>query len=336
MEDFFRALSTDNSGGTRIDNNGHKTAGVFRQGWSKLRRFWLVTARRGYVRRHLALREGQCNRCGLCCRILFRCPYFDGTGCKIHGNHFSQCKAFPIDKRDIDLIRQMGGECGFSFKEAPMKTAPFTRYGLRPVLAASGLSAAAAAGAAFLVGWWALLFLLPAAFVLYFFRDPERHSDDDSPNVVLAPADGTIVGIREVEMPLGGGKAVMIDIFLSILNVHMNRAPVAGTVAETKYQKGKFLNALRGVAGEVNENNLVVIESPSGVRFALKQIAGVIARRIVCSVAPGDTIAAGERVGMIKFGSRTQVFIPADTGFEVCAEVGGHVRAGKTVLGHLG
>ncbi len=335
MEDFSRALPMNNSGGIRIDNNRQKTAGVFKQGWSKLRRFWLVTARKGYVRRQLALREGQCNRCGLCCQILFRCPYFDGVGCKIHGKHFSQCKAFPIDTRDIELIRQMGGECGFSFKEATVKTMPFTRYGLKPVLTTSGLSAAAAAGAAFLIGWWALLFLLPAAFVLYFFRDPERHSDDNSPNVVLAPADGKIVGIREVEMPLGGGKAVMIDIFLSILDVHMNRAPIAGTVAATKYQKGKFLNALRGAAGEVNENNIVVIKSPSGLTFMLKQIAGVIARRIVCSVAPGDTIAAGERVGMIKFGSRTQVFIPAEVGFKVCAEVGGRVHAGKTVLGYL-
>ena len=300
-----------------------------------MRRFWLVTARAGYVRKNLELREGECRQCGRCCAIAFRCPQYTGDSCAIHGSHYRQCIAFPIDRRDTELIRRLGGECAYSFKSGIPRAFPVSTHGLSPVLvSALACGVAAALGAPF-VGWWVLLFVLGPAFVVFFFRDPERFGDQNGPDVLLAPADGRVVAIREAPMPISGEPAVMVDIFLSILNVHINRAPAAGEVVALHYERGKFLNALKDKAGRENESNTLAIACDSGRRVEVKQISGAIARRIVCTAAEGRRVVAGERFGMIRFGSRTQLFAPADSGFEPAVGLGDAVRAGRTVMGRF-
>lgn len=312
-----------------------KAPAFFAQAWSKLRRFWLVAARPGYVRKSLELREGECRQCGYCCSIAFRCPQYTGDSCAIHGRHYRQCKAFPIDRRDAELIRRLGGECGYSFKSGVPRALPISPHGLSLILASMLVCGVAGVLSAPFIGWWALLFALPAAFVVFFFRDPERFGEESGPDVLLAPADGTVVAIREAPMPISGEPAVMMDIFLSILNVHVNRAPAGGEVVACAYERGKFLNALRGKAGQENENNTLAIACDSGRRVEVKQISGAIARRIVCTVAEGRRVEAGERFGMIRFGSRTQLFAPADSGFEPAVGVGDAVRAGRTLMGRF-
>ncbi len=184
-----------------------------------------------------------------------------------------------------------------------------------------------------LAGWYALLCATPAVFTLYFFRDPERTADEADAKAVLSPADGKVVAVVEEELP-DGRRGTTIDIFLSIFDVHLNRAPVAGTVTATRYKKGSFLNALRAEAGEANESNAITLSTAYG-EIEVKQIAGVIARRIVCAVREGQTLGAGERLGMIRFGSRTKLFVPAESGFEPSVCAGERVLAGKSVLGHV-
>jgi phosphatidylserine decarboxylase len=168
-----------------------------------------------------------------------------------------------------------------------------------------------------------LLGIVATAFLVFFFRDPERKAPDD-PNAVVAPADGTVLSV--VETPGGGSQ---IDIFLSVFNVHVNRAPVGGRVKSSEYHPGKFLVASRENAGTQNERQDVAIESSMGlIHYA--QIAGTIARRIVCSVHVGDSLNTGQRVGMIRFGSRMQVVLPL--GVAPTAHVGDKVRAGETVI----
>jgi phosphatidylserine decarboxylase len=213
---------------------------------------------------------------------------------------------------------------------------PIAAYGLRVAGVSFAASVAATIAASLVWGVWGLVFITPGFFVLFFFRDPERHPDDDCSFAVLAPADGKVVTIGEAKMPGSGEQATVVDIFLSVMNVHINRAPVAGVIVETKHTPGKFLNALRAEAGDVNENNLIRIRLDDGREIAIRQIAGVIARRIVCGVRPGDKVAAGERIGMIMFGSRTQLLLPAGIHFGPRVAIGQSVRAGKTVLGHMG
>jgi phosphatidylserine decarboxylase len=181
------------------------------------------------------------------------------------------------------------------------------------------------------VGWkggsavW-MLGLLVAVFLVFFFRDPDRQPPND-PNVVVAPADGTVLSVVAAA---GGG--TQIDIFLSVFNVHVNRAPVGGKVTSAEYHPGKFLVANRDDAGTQNERQDVTIESKMGlVRYA--QIAGILARRIVCSVRPGDRLQIGQRVGMIRFGSRMQVILPP--GVTPSVKVRDKVRAGETVIARL-
>ena len=167
---------------------------------------------------------------------------------------------------------------------------PITPYGLSTALVFAGVFFALAVVAAALAWPYGLVFLLPALFVFYFFRDPERAPDDAGPNAIVSPADGKVVDIRGAEMPVLGGKATLVDIFLSVFDVHVNRAPLAGRVTDTLYRKGQFLNAMRGVAADVNESNLILIENERGKVVAVKQISGVIARRIVCGVGKGDEV----------------------------------------------
>jgi phosphatidylserine decarboxylase len=169
------------------------------------------------------------------------------------------------------------------------------------------------------------LFLL-AVFCLYFFRDPERTIPDGP--VAVSPADGKVVGV------IGdGAECTRISIFLNIFDVHVNRAPIAGKITNIEYTKGQFLVASREIASSQNERNTFTIASttagaPTCVRFA--QIAGLIARRIVCYKKPGDTVAKGERVGLIKFGSRVDVFLGPE--WEIQVQPGQRVAGGSSIL----
>jgi phosphatidylserine decarboxylase len=165
---------------------------------------------------------------------------------------------------------------------------------------------------------------------LGFFRDPERQAPALAA-AVLAPADGRVTLVDEVDDPFVG-PAVRIAIFLSPLDVHVNRAPIAGLVVDTAYTRGRFLAAYRPEAGEANERLTLHLQGDSA-RVTVKQIAGVVARRIVCRVAAGDKLEAGERFGLIRFGSRTDCIVPRATILRV--RVGDRVKGGQTVLGVL-
>jgi len=186
------------------------------------------------------------------------------------------------------------------------------------------LALGAAGGvASWLAGpWYGVPLYLLAAFCLYFFRDPERVIPEGA--VAVSPADGKVVAVR-AESPI----LTRISVFLNVFDVHVNRAPVAGRIKEVLYKKGAFQVASREKASTGNEQNLIVIESPHG-DVAFRQIAGLIARRIVCYKKPGDRVAAGERVGMIKFGSRVDVLLGPE--WEIAVQRGARVRAGSTVL----
>jgi phosphatidylserine decarboxylase len=192
-----------------------------------------------------------------------------------------------------------------------------------PAAVAAGLAVAGRRGLALPWG-------LAAAASAVFFRDPERFAPA-TPGAVLAPADGRVMGVEETADPFVG-PATRVSIFLSPLDVHVNRAPIAGLVVDTVYAAGRFLPAYDPDAGELNERCTVRLQG-EGARVTVVQIAGVAARRIVCRVAPGDKLAAGERFGMIRFGSRTDCYVPR--GAEVRVSPGDRVRAGETIIAVL-
>jgi phosphatidylserine decarboxylase len=175
--------------------------------------------------------------------------------------------------------------------------------------------------------WWAAVLVVLGLFVLYFFRDPERQIPSD-PEAVVSPADGRVVEI--VNEPNGSRPGKRVSIFLSIFDVHVNRAPVAGRISRLEYKPGRFMAAWEGKASAENEQNLIAIQTPRG-EMTFKQIAGWIARRIIFWKRQGDEVAAGERVGMIRFGSRVDVWLPE--GAEVLVRRGQKVAGGSTVLG---
>jgi phosphatidylserine decarboxylase len=174
----------------------------------------------------------------------------------------------------------------------------------------------------YLTSWyWALPCYILAAFCLYFFRDPNRAIP--SGPVAVSPADGKVVVVK----PENGGQR--ISIFLNVFDVHVNRTPIPGRVVDVKYQEGQFLVASKEAASHSNEQNTITVEGPLG-RIVFKQIAGLIARRIICYKKPGDTVAAGERVGLIKFGSRVDVQLGPE--WEIVVRVGERVSAGSSVI----
>jgi len=179
--------------------------------------------------------------------------------------------------------------------------------------------------AAWLADWTYLAAVLGALllFMLNFFRDPERETPAD-PGLFIAPADGKVV--RAEATPDG----VFVDIFMNVFDVHVNRAPMAGRITHMQYTPGRFVNAAAGHAGEVNERNRIEMETDDGHRIAFTQIAGLVARRIVSFVAVGERVRAGQRIGMIRFGSRVNCELPPD--FALAVGVGDRVRAGETVL----
>src|SRR6202162_2864968 len=188
--------------------------------------------------------------------------------------------------------------------------------------------------AAVLVGWfaqpaWAVLPLLLALFFLWFFRDPER-AIPDANGALVSPGDGKVTDVSFVIV--GGDKQARISIFLSVFDVHVNRSPIAGVVRDVRYQRGKFLNAMNQASAEQNEQNIVRVEG-DGQMVVFKQIAGLLARRIVFTPKVGDRLERGQRVGLIKFGSRVDVLFDADSVVQV--KVGDRVRGGASVLAYL-
>lgn len=188
--------------------------------------------------------------------------------------------------------------------------------------------------AAVFVGWftqpaWAVLPILLAAFFLWFFRDPER----DIPGVagaVVSPGDGKVTDVSVVST--SAGKQIRISIFLSVFDVHVNRSPIAGAVREIRYQRGKYLNAMNAASAEQNEQNIVRVEGEGQV-VTFKQIAGLLARRIVFHPKVGDRLERGQRVGLIKFGSRVDVQF--DSAAVVQVKVGDRVKGGASILALL-
>ncbi len=182
------------------------------------------------------------------------------------------------------------------------------------------------------VGYWyvALPFVLLAAFMAFFFRDPKRSPPVD-PDVIVAPADGRVTRVSPLE-PGRANSSTLISIFLSPLDVHINRAPIAGKIIDVSYTKGKFLIATDEKASLVNEQNALTIEG-SKITIVCKQIAGILARRIVCWKHKGEVVALGERFGLIKFSSRTDVILPEAV--EVLVAPGMHVKGGTTIIGRL-
>jgi phosphatidylserine decarboxylase len=207
---------------------------------------------------------------------------------------------------------------------------------LRIPVAAEGwpfiLPPAAAACIMAWMGWWAAAAVFGAAALalLGFFRDPER-TPPGVPGGVLAPADGRVMAIVELADPWVG-QAVRISIFLSPLDVHVNRAPIGGLVKNVEYVAGRFLAAYRPEASSLNERCTVSVEREQ-TRVAVRQISGVLARRIVCRARPWDTLRAGERYGLIRFGSRTDLVVPRGT--QVRVQVGDRVKGGESVMGVL-
>jgi phosphatidylserine decarboxylase len=189
--------------------------------------------------------------------------------------------------------------------------------------------------------WWPLaIVVLPVLIWLFaFFRDPERVVPADQ-HVMVSPADGKVSDI--VELPnyeLLGGPCIRVGIFLSVFNVHINRAPCDGKVADVIYKRGKFINAMsHGQASEQNESNTVVLSEPAGERrvAVVKQIVGLIARRIVFSAQQGDVLTRGQRIGMIKFGSRTELYIPKWLEPTIQVSIGQTVRGAADVIAVLG
>jgi len=188
--------------------------------------------------------------------------------------------------------------------------------------------------AAILLGWlaspvWAVLPILLAAFFLWFFRDPERAIPQEA-GAVVSPGDGKVTDVSPVVV--GGEKQTRISIFLSVFNVHVNRSPIAGVVRDVRYQRGKYLNAMNQASAELNEQNIVTVEG-DGQTVVFKQIAGLLARRIVFNPKVGDTLQRGQRVGLIKFGSRVDVLFDASA--RVNVKIGDTVQGGASVLAYL-
>jgi len=212
----------------------------------------------------------------------------------------------------------------------------WTAYGWRELTVLLVL-AAAGAGLSF---WGSVYYLIPvflgvAGFGLYFFRDPYREAPPGEEKI-LAPADGRVVEITEVEeRQFLGERSVKVGIFLSLFDVHVNRSPCAGEVEYLRYEQGGFLNALNRRASQHNENNSIGIAdgAAGGHKVLVRQIAGRVARRIVCDCEVGQQVERGEKIGMIKFGSRTELYVPLSQLARLGVGLGSKLRAGESVIG---
>ncbi len=210
---------------------------------------------------------------------------------------------------------------------------PLTKYGLREILVGSAVFAVGCSVAGWLYWPAALAVGLLWAAYLAFFRDPERRIPE-ARDSLLSPADGTVYDICEVDPPgeFLGDPALRIGIFMSVLNCHVNRSPAEGKVRYVQYFPGSFLDARNPDASTRNEHNLFGLETEGGRRLMVNQISGAVARRIVCDLKPGNLLKAGQRVGMVKFGSRVELFVPESDKVDVDVQPGDRVKAGLSVL----
>ncbi len=281
--------------------------------WSVSRRMILRAYFPGYVRRMELKRQGSCPNC----------PHD------------------IVDPRDLKYMRNV---CGYWWKPEDDRYAwrgqlGFARHGLAEIVVFTvvclffgGLSAATVL---LLDAWFAWIPFAAAVLiwleVLWFFRDPERVIPAAA-DALVSPADGTVTNVEEVDEP-EFGRALRISIFLSIFNVHVNRLPRAGKITKVRYFPGAFLDARNPDSAVRNEQLWIDMhEEGTGRPIRVKQISGAIARRIVCWLKVGDTVQKGERLGMIKLGSRTDVLLAAGQAREVCVKVGDKVRGGATIL----
>jgi phosphatidylserine decarboxylase len=283
--------------------------------WGRWRRWYLKRFRPGYVRRMAGLRRGS--------------P--DGAPHEI------------LDPRDLKYCRNLVA-CDWDEADDPFRwrgRLPFARWGLAELLLIGGPLLGLTVGLGVLgyaVGPWsyaaAALAAVPLCLVVWFFRDPPRRIPE-GPGLMLSPADGKVVEITRLDHDEHvGGPALRIGIFLSIFNVHLNRAPCACRVIAMRYRPGEFLNAQNPESSIRNENLWIGLEdqTPPHRRLAVRAISGMVARRIVCGLRPGEVLAPGQVFGMIKLGSRTELVLPETDGLEVEAELGDHVKAGTSVL----
>ncbi len=179
-----------------------------------------------------------------------------------------------------------------------------------------------------------VFFCILTLFTIYFFRDPER-TNNAVPDAVLSPADGWIIGIRRLDdgdNPLGE-PAIKVSIFMTVFNVHVNRIPISGRISKIAYHPGRFFSANLDKASEENEKNLITLETDKGGKVVFVQVAGLIARRIVCWIEEQDRVRAGQRFGLIRFGSRLDVYLPAGSRIVVLPQ--SRVKAGESVLGYM-
>jgi phosphatidylserine decarboxylase len=195
-----------------------------------------------------------------------------------------------------------------------------------------GIAVAAAVLVTFFFGAWSIPFWIIALFVLQFFRDPGRVVPQ-KPNAVLSPADGRIVVVEKAQDPYAGREALKISVFMNVFNVHSNRAPVDGRIENAQYFPGKFVNADLDKASIENERNALTITTTGGQLVTCVQVAGLIARRILCYVKTGDILSRGQRYGFIRFGSRVDVYLPLTATPKV--SVGDKVAATETILAEL-
>ncbi len=210
------------------------------------------------------------------------------------------------------------------------KVRPVAREGYPFILGSAFATAIVAIFGLYLL---ALFFLAVTFFVCFFFRDPERGIPEEE-KAVVSPADGKVVQVSVVqESDFADEKMLKISVFMSIFNVHVNRIPDNGRVTDVVYYPGKFFSANLDKASRDNEQNAVTLEMSRGRKLIVVQVAGLIARRIICKIRKGDRLSRGERFGMICFGSRLDVYLPPDT--VPAVSVGDKVLAGTSVLGHL-
>lgn len=206
-----------------------------------------------------------------------------------------------------------------------------------PIIAREGwpfiaISIIAAALVTYFAGAWSIPLWIIAVFVLQFFRDPARTIPQQA-NAILSPADGRIVVVGRAHDPYANREALKISVFMNVFNVHSNRSPVDGKIEQVQYFPGKFVNADLDKASLENERNALTITAASGETVTCVQVAGLVARRILCYVKPGDTLARGQRYGFIRFGSRVDVYLPLTATPKVC--VGDKVSATETILAEL-
>jgi|SRR6202142_355875 len=198
-----------------------------------------------------------------------------------------------------------------------------------------GIGSAIAAGVIAWLAWWpyAVPVMMLGVFCLWFFRDPERQIPNQS-GAIVSPGDGRVTDVSVIASHDNSGAAqrTRISIFLNVFNVHVNRSPIAGVIRDVRYQRGKFLNAMAPNSADENEQNIVTVEGECRT-VVFKQIAGLIARRIVFNLKVGDTVACGQRVGLIKFGSRVDVFFDSDASIQV--KPGDRVKGGSSILALL-